>query len=150
MNTHLQLCYYYSCRHNQMYSALAEVLKKSTEKDIHHSVLAQSLVLIHYTLIQSGLNRTGGQKKQNGIFKAQAVSLQSEIFKYEFSWFCQGSDCWFCFAGSWDVDTGRSNHALMRVFEILDISVPFYLAQSYTKIASCIFIHKIVNSVNID
>lgn len=38
----------------------------------------------------------------------------------------------------------------MRVFEILDISVPFYRAQSNTKIASCIFIHKIVNSVNID
>lgn len=38
----------------------------------------------------------------------------------------------------------------MRLFEILDISVPFYLAQSHTKIASWIFIHKIVNKANID
>lgn len=60
--------------------------------------------------------------------------------------FCQGSECWFCFAGSWAVDRGRSskcsNKCLRSVISLFHSHCP-----KQNKKTSCIFIHKIINNV---
>ena len=58
--------------------------------------------------------------------------------------------CWFCFAASWAVDTGRSNSALISGSEAwyLSLTSP-HMAPSGTKNTSCICIHKTINNVNI-
>lgn len=90
MNTHLPLSYYYSCCQNQIYSAPAEVLKKNQLKK-HPSFSFGSEPHFDTSDTRTIGPESNWGKKQNSIFKAQAVSLQSEIFKYDsFSDFARG------------------------------------------------------------
>lgn len=51
------------------------------------------------------------------------------------AWFSQGSESWFCFAGSWAVDRERSNRALFSESWYLSLSPALtHIAQSRTKI----------------
>lgn len=53
------------------------------------------------------------------------------------AWFSQGSESWFCFAGSWAVDSERRNRALFSGSESWYLSLSpalTHIAQSGTKI----------------
>lgn len=64
--------------------------------------------------------------------------------------FARGCVCWFCFAGSWAVDTGRSDRALIRDSKAWHLSSNFtHITQSRTNIHHVNIIHKTINNVKI-